>query len=95
MTSGRRHVECGAPSLEQRLDALAAALPADALARDAARWPLGTVYGTQTGMTGSIAWVKSAGSIPIDGPSSPTWAGQVQARHDFLLARGAWIDSQW
>lgn len=53
------------------------------------------MYGTQTGMTGSIAWVKSAGSIPIYGPSAPTWAGQVQALHDFLLARGDWIDSQW
>ena len=82
-------------ALEQRIQALAAQLSPDALARDAARWPLNTVYGTQTGMTGSIAWVKSAGSIPIYGPSASTWAGQVQALQDFVLGRADWIDSQW
>jgi hypothetical protein len=82
-------------ALEARLQALAAQLPPEALARDAARWPVSAVYGTQTGMTGSIAWVKSPGAIPIYGPAASAWNDQVQALHDFLLARAAWIDGQW
>jgi hypothetical protein len=31
----------------------------------------------------------------VYGPSVPTWPEQVKAMQDFVVARAAWIDTQW
>ncbi len=84
-----------ADALEQRADALAAQLPADAVARDFDKWSVRSVYGTKTGMTGSVSWVESTGGLAVYGPSATTWPAQVQALKDFVTARAAWLDMQW
>ncbi len=84
-----------ADALAQRVAALAEQLPADAVARDFDRWPVSAVYGTKTGMTGSVPWVKSAGSLAVYGPPAATWPAQVQALQDFVTARAEWLDTAW
>jgi hypothetical protein len=75
--------------IEARLDLLAANLPEASVARDFAKWPVSTPYPPTTG-TG-----VGAGGFKIVGPTDPTWQGQVKGMHDFLIARLAWMDSQW
>ena len=71
--------------IEKRLNDLVAQLPEDSMARDFAKWPVSHVYPTTMG---------GGGGFRIIGPTATTWAGQVQALHDFLLARVTWMDSQ-
>jgi hypothetical protein len=75
--------------LEARLDTLAAKLPAASVERDFARWPVSTPYPPTTGAG------TGGGGFKIVGPTDPTWEGQVKGMHDFLIARLAWMDSQW
>jgi len=72
-------------AIEKRLNDLVAQLPEDSMARDFAKWPVSHVYPTTMG---------GGGGFRIIGPTATTWAGQVQALHDFLLARVTWMDSQ-
>ncbi|HEX2658490.1 MAG TPA: CotH kinase family protein [Polyangia bacterium] len=73
-------------AVEKRLDDLAAQLPADSIARDFAKWPVSHVYPT--------TMMGMGGGIRIVGPTVATWEGQVQALHDFIIARMTWMDSQ-
>jgi hypothetical protein len=68
-------------SIEARIKMLTAPLDAAAVARDFAKWPVSTVLpGGHSGI--------------VYGPSVATWDGQVQAMHDFVVARAAWMDTQ-
>jgi len=69
-------------SLEQRISGLAAQLDSEAVQRDFAKWPVSTVL--PDGHNGIVY-----------GPSVATWQEQVKAMQDFVLARAAWLDTQW
>ena len=73
-------------AVEKRLTDLAAQLPSDSIARDFAKWPVSHVYPT--------AMMGMGGGFRVAGPTVATWEGQVQALHDFIIARMAWMDSQ-
>ncbi|WP_437685262.1 CotH kinase family protein [Sorangium sp. So ce176] len=65
-------------AIEERMDTLSAPLERAAV-RDFARWPVSSIITSSTGFVG--------------GPTEPTWEGQLQVMHDFLLARLAWMDA--
>jgi hypothetical protein len=65
-------------AIGRRLDALAAPL-ANAVLRDYAKWP-------------AAGMIQSGGFV--QGPTDPTWEGQLQALRDFLMGRLAWMDEQ-
>jgi hypothetical protein len=69
-------------ALEQRISKLTSQLDSEAVARDYAKWPVSMVL--PNGRNGIVY-----------GPSVPTWEEQVKAMHDFVVARAAWIDTQW
>jgi len=69
-------------SLEQRISTLTAQLDGDAVQRDFAKWPVSLVL--PDGHNGIVY-----------GPSAATWQEQVQAMQDFVVARAAWLDTQW
>jgi hypothetical protein len=73
--------------IEARINMLAAKLPAASVARDFAKWPVSKPFPPATGGGG--------GGFKLVGPTDPTWEGQVKGMHDFLIARLAWMDSQW
>jgi hypothetical protein len=66
-------------ALDERVTLLSAPL-ANAAARDFAKWPVETVYATQSF---------------VSGPLAATWEEQIQALRDYLVARAAWIDTQY
>ena len=68
--------------IEARITMITSQLDSAAVARDYAKWPVSTV-------------LPSGGSGIVRGPSVATWEGQVQAMHDFVVARAAWLDTQW
>jgi hypothetical protein len=69
-------------SLEQRITMITAQLNAASVARDYAKWPVSMVLpGGHSGI--------------VYGPSAASWEAQVQAMHDFVIARVAWLDTQW
>jgi len=72
--------------IEARINMLAAKLPAASVARDFAKWPVSKPFPTTGG---------GGGGFKLVGPTDPTWEGQVKGVHDFLIARMAWMDSQW
>src|SRR5690606_3348428 len=63
-------------ALDQRITDLTAPLK-NAVVRDFAKWPVSTVYGTQTFVVG---------------PKVDTWEGQVQALRDYIATRLVWMD---
>ncbi len=65
-------------AVEQRMDELTAPL-SEAIARDFAKWPVEDIITSETGFLG--------------GPTAPTWEGQVQVMHDFLIDRLNWMDT--
>ncbi|WP_437969021.1 CotH kinase family protein [Sorangium sp. So ce260] len=65
-------------AIEERMVTLSAPL-GRAVVRDYARWPVSSIITSSTGFLG--------------GPTEPTWEGQLQVMHDFLLARLAWMDA--
>ncbi|WP_437631623.1 CotH kinase family protein [Sorangium sp. So ce854] len=65
-------------AIEHRMDTLSAPL-GRAVVRDFARWPVSSIITSSTGFLG--------------GPTAPTWEGQLQVMHDFLLARLSWMDA--
>jgi hypothetical protein len=67
-------------SLDQRVTTLATPLT-NAVTRDFAKWPVNSIYGSGTGF--------------VVGPTVTTWAEQVQALRDYLVARTAWMDTQY
>ncbi|HEY4187240.1 MAG TPA: CotH kinase family protein [Polyangia bacterium] len=67
---------------EQRITMLTGQLETMAVARDFAKWPVSSV-------------LPNGHSGIVYGPSVATWDGQVQAMHDFLIARANWMDTQW
>ena len=67
-------------SLDQRVTTLAAPLT-NAVVRDFAKWPVSSIYGSTPGF--------------VVGPTVPTWPEQVQALRDYLVARTAWMDTQY
>jgi hypothetical protein len=67
-------------ALDQRVTTLAAPLT-NAVVRDFAKWPVSSMYGSGTGF--------------VVGPTVATWAEQIQALRTYLLARTAWLDSQY
>ena len=67
--------------LEARMSMLTAQLDPAAVARDFAKWPVSMVYPTATGF--------------VRGPAGATWEEQVKAMHDYVIARAAWMDTQW
>jgi hypothetical protein len=69
-------------SLEQRISTLTGQLDAEAVQRDFAKWPVSTVL--PDGRNGIVY-----------GPSAATWQEQVKAMQDFVVARAAWLDTQW
>jgi hypothetical protein len=69
-------------SLEQRISTLTAQLDGEAVQRDFAKWPVSMVL--PDGRNGIVY-----------GPSAATWPEQVKAMQDFVVARAAWIDTQW
>jgi hypothetical protein len=52
---------------------------ANAAQRNFEKWPILT--------TGRV--------VAFDTPTADTWQGQVAAMQDWLLARAAWLDTQW
>jgi hypothetical protein len=69
-------------SLEQRISTLTGQLDSEAVQRDFAKWPVSMVL--PDGRNGIVY-----------GPSAATWQEQVKAMQDFVVARAAWIDTQW
>lgn len=69
-------------SLEQRITTITAQLNSASVARDYAKWPVSMVL--PNGHNGIVY-----------GPSAATWEAQVQAMHDFVVARANWMDMQW
>ena len=69
-------------SLEQRISTLAGQLDGEAVQRDFAKWPVSTVL--PDGHNGIVY-----------GPSAATWQEQLKAMQDFVVARAAWLDTQW
>ena len=67
-------------SLDQRITTLATPLT-NAVTRDFAKWPVSSIYGS--------------GKSFVTGPTVTTWAEQVQAMRDYLVARTAWMDTQY
>jgi hypothetical protein len=66
-------------SLDARITMLAQPLT-NAVVRDYAKWPVASVYESETGF--------------IRGPTAPTWAEQITALRTYVTARLAWMDSQ-
>ena len=69
-------------SIEQRIGTLKAQLDSEAVARDYAKWPVSAV-------------LPNGNNGIVYGPSAATWDEQVKAMQDFVVARAAWIDTQW
>jgi len=68
-------------SIDARVTTLTGVLDAAAVARDYAKWPVGTV-------------LPNGHSGIVYGPSVATWDGQVAAMKTFLMQRLAWMDTQ-
>jgi hypothetical protein len=69
-------------SLEQRISTLTGQLDAEAVQRDFAKWPVSMVL--PDGRNGIVY-----------GPGAASWQEQVKAMQDFVIARAAWMDTQW
>ncbi|HKO53986.1 MAG TPA: CotH kinase family protein [Polyangiaceae bacterium] len=69
-------------ALEQRISTLAGQLDGEAVQRDFAKWPVSMVL--PDGRNGIVY-----------GPSAATWQEQLKAMQDFVVARAAWMDTQW
>jgi hypothetical protein len=67
-------------ALNERVTKLSEPLK-NAVARDFAKWPVSSIYG------GAQSFVV--------GPTVPTWPEQIQALRDYLVARTAWMDTQY
>jgi len=67
-------------ALNERVTRLSEPLK-NAVERDFAKWPVSSIYG------GSQSFVV--------GPTMPTWPEQIQALRDYLVARTAWMDTQY
>jgi len=69
-------------SIEQRISMLKAQLDSESVARDYAKWPVSTV-------------LPNGNNGIVYGPSAATWDEQLKAMQDFVVARAAWLDTQW
>ena len=67
-------------ALGERVTKLSAPLK-NAVERDFVKWPVSSMYGSGMGF--------------VVGPTVPTWPEQIQALRDYLVARTAWMDSQY
>ncbi len=67
-------------ALNERVTKLSEPLK-NAVERDFAKWPVSSMYGSGGGF--------------VVGPTVATWPEQIQALRDYLVARTAWLDSQY
>lgn len=83
--------------MSARVDVISAPLVAGA-SRNFALWGQPGSSSQSTTMGGGFGGGVSGGGGPLSiftGPDAPTWEGQLQAMKDWMVARAAWLDTQW